>query len=350
MEASGFTEFADGSESRNPHSRFQPMPCLYLAPIQGFTDVAFRNTFADFFDGFDLAVAPFISTTHGHRIKNTHFKGLLPEQNRKLPVVPQVMSNKPEDFIPLARRLFDLGYETVNWNLGCPFPAVVKKGRGSGMLPYPERIDDFLNRVLPAIPARLSIKTRIGRFRADEIHELMPIFNQYPLKELIIHPRTGDQRYDGQPDLTTFGECLARSHHPVVYNGDINSVDIHRVLSEKFPGLRHWMIGRGAIADPFLPAALKNGNAAVSDKLDIFRKFHDALFDEYRRIFSGPSHVVERMKGFWGYFSWSFADSRKFVKKVHKCRKPEPYQDLVNKWFETEAKWAPDPHNWTRFT
>ena len=330
----------------SPDPRSRVTPRLYLAPLQGFTDVTFRNTFADYFKGFNLAVAPFISTTHGHRIKNTHFKGLLPEQNRKLPVIPQIMSNSPEDFIILARRLFDLGYPTLNWNLGCPFPAVVKKCRGSGMLPYPDRIDDFLNRVLSAIPNRLSIKTRIGRFKADEIHELMPVFNRYPLEELIIHPRTGEQRYEGTPDLTTFGECLDTSRHPVVFNGDINSMEIHRVLCTKFPTVQRWMIGRGAIADPFLPAALKNGHAPVSEKPGTFKKFHDALFDEYRRIFSGPSHVVERMKGFWGYFSRSFADPRKFVKKVHKCRKPEPYQDLVNRWFETEAQWAPDPQNW----
>ena len=327
-------------------TRSRVTPRLYLAPLQGLTDATFRNTFSDYFEGFDLAVAPFLSTTRGHRIKKTHFKGLLPEQNRKLPVIPQIMSNAPEDFIILAHRLFDLGYRTLNWNLGCPFPAVVKKCRGSGMLPHPDRIDDFLNRVLPAIPNRLSVKTRIGRFKAEEIHELMPVFNRYPLKELIIHPRTGGQRYDGTPDLITFGECLDRSRHPVVYNGDINSAEIHRALSEKFPAVQRFMLGRGAIADPFLPAALKNGGAPVSGKLDTFRKFHDALFDEYRRIFSGPSHVVDRMKGFWGYFSRSFGESRKFVKMVHKCRKPDRYKDLVNNWFETKAWWSPAPENW----
>ena len=110
------------------------------------------------------------------------------------------------DFINLAVRLFDLGYMSVNWNLGCPFPMVAKKKRGSGLLPYPENIDAFLEKTVSSIPNRLSIKTRLGRRHINEIFKLMPIFNQYPLEEIIIHPRTGKQMYDGKTDLDTESE------------------------------------------------------------------------------------------------------------------------------------------------
>ena len=44
----------------------------------------------------------------------------------------------------MAKALHDLGYEEVNWNLGCPHKPVRKKQRGSGLLPHPERVDALL--------------------------------------------------------------------------------------------------------------------------------------------------------------------------------------------------------------
>ena len=116
---------------------------LYFAPIRGFTNALYRNLYAEFFSGFDLAVAPFISTVQAKRINKSHIKDILPENNSGMPIIPQILSNDPDGFIKLAHVIFDLGYETVNWNLGCPFPIVAKKKRGSGMLPYTDEIKDF---------------------------------------------------------------------------------------------------------------------------------------------------------------------------------------------------------------
>jgi len=154
-----------------------------MAPMRGFTDSIYRNTFNTFFGGFDVAVAPFISTLNTKKIKHSYLKDLLPENNSSIPVVPQLLSKSPDDFIVFANRLSDMGYATINWNLGCPFPMVAKKKRGSGLLPHPDRIDSFLEKTIPSIPNRLSIKARLGRESAEEIVRLMPVFNRYPPKD-----------------------------------------------------------------------------------------------------------------------------------------------------------------------
>ena len=312
---------------------------LYLAPLRGFTEFIYRNAFVRHFGGFDVAVAPFIPTMTAARFKKTHLKDVLPENNHAMSIIPQIIGNNPEDFIPLAKRLFDLGYETINWNLGCPFPMVAKKQRGSGLLPHPQKIEAFLEATLPAIPNRLSVKVRLGRKKTDEILTLLPIFNQYPLDEVIVHPRTGKQMYDGEPNLDMFEKCLGACAHTTVYNGDINDLDTFKLFSKRFKTVDRWMIGRGALINPFLPAAIKSGQDNATDKVEVFRAFYDELFEQYRQAFRGPGHLLDRMKGFWTYFSQSFKDGRKIKKKIHRTSKLDRYLRIVDRFFEEEAQW-----------
>lgn len=313
---------------------------LYLAPLRGFTDCIYRNTFSRHFDGFDAAVTPFIPTLKTIRAKPSHLKDVLPENNSAMPIVPQIIGNNHDNFIPLARQLSDLGHETVNWNLGCPFPMVAKKQRGSGLLPFPEKIDHFLEKTIPAIPNRLSIKIRLGRKTPDELFKLMPIFNRFPLHDIIIHPRTGLQMYDGEPDLDAFEKCIGMTHHRIVYNGDITDLKSFKDLSARFKTTDAWMIGRGAIIDPFLPSIIKTGQDNFCSQAETFRDFYDELFEEYQKVFSDPGHLLERMKGFWSYFSQAFKEGRKIRKKIHRTLKLQRYLEIVERIFEEDAEWG----------
>jgi len=312
---------------------------LYLAPLRGFTDYIYRNSFSRHFDGFDAAVTPFIPTLKAIRVKPSHLKDVLPENNPAMSIVPQIIGNNHENFIPLARQLSDMGYKTVNWNLGCPFPMVAKKQRGSGLLPYPEKIDHFLEKTVPAIPNRLSIKIRLGRKTPDELFKLIPILDRYPLQEIIIHPRTGTQMYDGEPDLDAFERCIEMTHHQVVYNGDITDLKSFQNLTARFKTTDAWMIGRGAIINPFLPAIIKTGKDNFNNHVEAFRNFYEELFEGYQKVFSGPGHLLERMKGFWTYFSQAFKDGRKIRKKIHRTLKLPRYLQIVERFFEEDAEW-----------
>jgi len=311
---------------------------LYMAPMKGFTDHLFRSAFADHFGGFDLAVAPFIASKQDHRIKRKYVKDVLPENNTRMPVVPQILSKTAADFIVLANYLYDLGYDTVNWNLGCPYPMVANKKRGSGMLPYTDRIRTFLDRVIHEIHGSLSIKLRLGWKENADIFRLLPVIDQYPLSEIIIHPRTGLQRYEGPVDLDAFEDCLAVIRHPVVYNGDIRTIGDFRRLFRRFDSVHAWMIGRWCLADPFLPGCITTGVDDIPDKIYRMQRFHDALFEAYNSVLYGPSHVLNKMKGLWRYFSLPFEDCRKTMKKITKTRRPDQYLERVNLFFETEAR------------
>jgi tRNA-dihydrouridine synthase B len=318
-------------------ARTQP---ILMAPLRGVTDAIFRSTYADHFDGVDLAVTPFITTHAGRRIRPSHVHDLRPEDNRNLPAIPQLLTKSAPDFIHLAQHLFDMGYATINLNCGCPFPQVANKGRGSGLLGAPETLDRLLDAVIPQIPNRLSIKTRLGRRQADEIHAVMPVYNRYPLESVIVHPRTGIQMYAGEPDLEAFAWCLAQCRHPVVYNGDITDAAGFEALAERFEGVAGWMIGRGLLADPFLPGRLKSGRSLdAADKRQRFRRFHDDLFERYQDRLSGPGHLLDRMKGLWKYFIQGVQDSDSMRKRILKSRTIGQYREAVAAFWNAGLEW-----------
>jgi tRNA-dihydrouridine synthase len=308
---------------------------IYLAPVQGITDRIYRNLFPVYFKGVDMAIAPFISSSKKMKAENSLLREFYPDKNTGIPTIPQIMSSQPDDFILLANALYKIGYGTVNWNIGCPFPMVVKKGRGAGMLCYPDRIASFLEKTMPAIKPKLSIKLRLGLKYRDEVLQLIPIFNKYPIEELIIHPRTGEQMYEGKVDLDIFEQCLNLSKHRVVYNGDIDSLEKLEMLEKQFESVDRWMIGRGLIANPFLAEKIKfNTEKPYAEKVKIMRAFHDNLFDEYLKVLSGPSHITNKMKEIWTYMGDFFENGKKIKKRIWKTHHRDNYIDVINKVFD----------------
>jgi tRNA-dihydrouridine synthase len=318
---------------------------LSLAPLRGFTNALYRNLYSAHFQGIDTAISPFINTLSAKQINRSHIKDILPENNHGMPVVPQIIGNDPAGFIQLATTFHGLGFDTVNWNLGCPAPMVANKRRGSGLLPHPGLIKAFLDEVIPRIPTRLSIKTRIGREKKEEIFNLLPIFNQYPLAELIIHPRTGVQMYSGEVDLVTFEECLPLLNIPVTYNGDIRDYDSFIKLKERFKTVSRWLIGRGVLSNPFLPGILRSGGENIPQPVEKFKKFHDDLFEAYRTELSGQSHLVDKMKGYWQYFFRSFENGETLFKKIKKVNTLKKYEKIVCNFLEEDAIWRPGSDN-----
>ena len=100
-------------------------------------------------------------------------------------------------------------------------------------------------------------------------------------------------------------------------------------------------VGRGALADPFLAENLKAGADGAPGDLTRFRAFQDDLFGSYDAVLSGPAHTVDRMKGFWYYFSRSFPENRRDIKKIMRAKTPDGYRDAVSAFFSADPIWRP---------
>ena len=218
----------------------------------------------------------------------------------------------------------------MNWNLGCPYPMVTNRGMGSGLIKDPEKINHILDRVHSETDITVSMKMRMGYEDSTEILKVFPVLERYPIKNIAIHARIGKQLYKGGVDLTSFQNCLDTSKQKIYYNGDITSVDSYREMAERFPQIDHWMIGRGLIADPFLPSMIKQNNTEYpEDRMEIFSKFHDTLYAEFENALSGPKHILMKMNSYWEYFGTSFEEQKQLVKKIKKAKSISAYEQAV---------------------
>ena len=306
---------------------------LHLAPLHGVTNRVFRIAFFRHFPGFDAAVAPFIPSVNAASVSDTHFRDLLPPANAGIPLIPQILGNDADFFVATVKTLKDYGYDEVNWNLGCPYPMVANKKRGSGLLPFPDLIERFLDVACARTALPISVKVRLGRTDARELFRLMPIFNAFPLKRVVIHPRIGTQMYGGEVDLDGFSEAASLSNHPVMYNGDIKDAETFASLRSRFPSIQQWMIGRWALSDPFLASELK-GLTPPADPAASIRAFHDELYEAYREVLFGPKHVLDKMKEVWSFLGGAFPGFARHFKDISKSKTLEAYGYAVAALFE----------------
>ncbi|MDP5105014.1 MAG: tRNA-dihydrouridine synthase family protein [Polaribacter sp.] len=313
---------------------------LLSSPLQGFTDYKFRNAFHHFFGGIDTFYAPYIRLNGKLVIKNSYQKDILPENNTELTVIPQIMTNDADEFLFVTKYVQELGYKELNWNLGCPYPMVTKQGMGSGLISDFAKIDRILHKVHNESDIIVSMKMRMGYETPEEILDVLPILDTYPLKNIAIHARIGKQLYKGGTNLEAFQKCLDHSKHKMYYNGDITSVAAYKKLKTRFPLIDHWMIGRGLIADPFLPSMIKADTTEYpKNRFDIFNEFHDRIYREYDASLSGPTPIKMKMLGFWEYFSQSFANPQKTFKKIKKAGNPKNYALAVDEIFKEARRY-----------
>ena len=293
------------------------VPTLLSSPLQGFTDFRFRNAFQHYFGGIDTFYAPYIRLNGQLKIKQSYQNDLQLENNATLKVIPQVMTNDPDEFLFVVKYVQSLGYKELNWNLGCPYPMVTKSGMGSGLICNPTRINEVLHKAHNESDIVVSMKMRMGYENATEILDAFPILDKYPLKNIAIHARIGKQLYNGPVDLDAFEKCISSTKHKLYYNGDITSVESFKKIQNRFPTIDHFMIGRGLIADPFLPNMIKNDTTVYpKNRWEIFAELHDRIYEQYDEYLSGPTPIKMKMLGFWEFFSQSFPNQQKIVKAI----------------------------------
>lgn len=308
---------------------------LSLGPFQGITDAPFRNIFKRHFGGIDKFYTPFFTGIHKEsNAKNLQGEEIDPHYNDVETLTPQILSTDAEEILRFAKQCKELGYKEINLNMGCPFPRVANKKRGCGLLPYPDKVEELFEKVFEQIgDMKFSVKCRLGYFNPDEIEAIIPIFNRFSLSELIIHPRIGKQLYKGEADVERFKALMPCINAPLVYNGDIFSVDSFKRISEAVQPMDLFMLGRGILANPFLAEQIKNGDTG-NDKTQRLHNYVLDLYDDRLRHAGGSPKVLGRMKELWSYLMNSFEEPQVVWRKIKKINALKEYEEAVETVFK----------------
>lgn len=305
---------------------------LYLAPMEGITTYIYRNAYSRCFGGIDKYFTPFIASK---KMNRREMNEILPEHNKGLNVVPQILTNRAEEFLQITNKIAEFGYGTVNLNLGCPSGTVAARKRGAGFLSVPDKLDRFLDEIFHNSPLKISIKTRIGTDSVDEWEHLLEIFKKYPVDELIVHPRLQKEFYKYTPHKDAYRMAVnALGEIPLCYNGDITSKQSYDALLEQIPQTDCIMAGRGIIKNPAFAAHLKNMDTAKVFTKENLMSFHDEIFENYAAVMPGETPTLFKMKDLWTYLSASFEQPQKHLKKIRKATGYTQYRAAVNQIFE----------------
>jgi tRNA-dihydrouridine synthase len=305
---------------------------IYMAPLQGFTDYVYRAAYAKVFNTVDAYFVPYISLKN-NVIPNKYVREILPENNEQSRIIPQILAKDAAEFELLENVLTDHGYSELNLNLGCPYPMVTNRGKGSGLLPFPEEIDKILEHFHTRSKGELSVKLRAGYKSADEIKDVINVLNQFPLKEVILHARVAGQLYSGEIDENAFSYAAQNLKHKLVYNGDIFSKQDFLDKQNKFPGIDTWMLGRGILMNPLLPHEIKGIPFSAQERFELLNTFHQTMLKRYLEVKDNEGNALNKMKQFWIYFSWCFPNQRKVLKYIKKVKSLNKYGEIVKSAF-----------------
>jgi len=297
------------------------------APLQGMTDAIFRSVHHQIWGGVDAYYGPYLRLDSHKEPKANQIRDIISPLNKKINYIPQLMGNHPALLLERITWLHQLGYEQVNWNLGCPYPMVTKRNMGAGLLNQPQLVEEILQEIIHSSPLPISIKCRLGYMDDQEIFPLIDVFNKFNIKEIIIHARTASQLYKGSAQPEKVLPIQENSKHTVTYNGDIDSMEKFQEIQQIFQGkINHYMLGRGLLRKPFL--AQQIGGIDHENIKEQMQLFHDTLTEQYAHKLQ-DHQLLMKMRSFWEYFSHSFSNPHKAYKMIKKASNMKKYGAAV---------------------
>lgn len=314
-----------------------------LAPMQGLTNRALRALFCERY-------CPDTVFTEFVRVHSEGGKGISESDRHEaadrcagIPLVVQLIGSDKESLIDAARTVQELGAEHLNINLGCPYGRMTHNAGGAALLADPDALASILTGLRRAISGSFSVKVRSGLDDPSQVLTLLPIFEEAGIDFLIVHPRTVRQGFGGKADHGITAQLVRRTHLPVIANGDVfTAEDGRRVLAET--GAAGLMLGRGAIADPYLFARLKGSYPALSDTETRYMELQgylEELEKRYAALFCGDQQVLAKLREILAQIK--DPELARPLRKLQKCKKLSQFNELLTRLAPTSDRGAKTP-------
>lgn len=274
---------------------------IHFAPIQGYTDDVYRRIHHTMVGGIERYYTPFVRVEAGG-IRSKDRRDINPKNNVGVPVTPQLIFGNRKELEYLIGELEILGYQSLDLNMGCPFPLQARHGRGSGILAHTDIVAEIMAVINNYSHLNFSVKMRLGWENSDEWEPILKMLNEVPLTHITLHPRTGIQQYKGVIDYNAFSHFYEMCHHPIIYNGDITSLPQLQEMEDRFPRLAALMLGRGLLARPSLAKEYLEGREwSREEQIGTLCMLHAKLMEQYANIVKGDAQLHGKLRSFWEY-------------------------------------------------
>lgn len=301
---------------------------IFAAPLQGFTEAIWRNVHNETYGGIDTYITPFIRIEKGE-IRNKDIRDTEKKNNTVPHLIPQIIAATPDELLPIAEFIAKEGYCEADINMGCSFALQVRKQHGAGLLPRPEAVAALMKATGEMPEIKFSVKMRLGWDDKEEWRNILPILNDTPLTRITLHPRLGREQYKQPADREEFARFYEECRHPLVYNGDLTTLEEMNRTAEEFPRLEGLMVGRGLLGNPALGKEYKEQrNLSHGEKASLLAAFHDKFYQAITPRLQGNTQILSKLKPYWEYL---LPDMEKRDRKaIIKASTAEKYLAAVN--------------------
>ncbi|MDE7136471.1 MAG: tRNA-dihydrouridine synthase family protein [Muribaculaceae bacterium] len=300
---------------------------LYFAPLQGYTDDIYLRLHKEIYGKPEVCYTPFIRLEKGEP-RRRDINRYVNATESGVGIIPQVIFRSVAEFSSLTDSLKAVGASSIDLNMGCPYPMQTRKGRGAGILADHDTVSDVMRLIGEDNGTSYSVKLRLGLNNPNQWKDVLPILNSTKLTHVTMHPRIATQMYGGELFIDQFKEFYAASTNPVVYNGDIQSLDDMARICDEYPDLKGIMIGRGLLARPSLATEWIEGREwDENERMDKILIFHSRLLEEYEAILCGDTQILMKIKPFWDYLEPQIG--HKAIKAIRKATSLAKYKSAT---------------------
>ena len=310
-----------------------PQHFLALAPMEGVTDVVFRQVVARA-GRPDLFFTEFTNVSSFSSEKGRHDAlerlDITPSDK---PIIAQIWGKNPEHFAKLAAALADLGFDGLDINMGCPDRHVNKAGGGAAMIKTPELAIECIKQAQNNTSLPVSVKTRLGFTYIDEYKTWLPLLLNQNLANLTVHLRTRKEmskvsaHFELIPEIIALRDQLS-PQTKLTINGDVQNLNQAKQLWAKYPTLDGIMIGRGVFANPY---CFTDHQPTKQTLLQLFH-YHLDLFDARALAVAdnGSRYPYEPLKHFFKIYINNFPGSKELRAKLMECKNTTELRQVLS--------------------
>ncbi|MDR1838767.1 MAG: tRNA dihydrouridine synthase DusB [Treponema sp.] len=245
---------------------------LFLAPVAGYTDRAFRSlcveegacfSFTELVSAEALCRRPEQYGFAEDSVSANVAANIVRRADNEKHYAVQLFGANSESIYKAAALLAPLRPDAVDINAGCPVPKVIKSGAGSALMKNPSNLGRVVEAAVRASSESLSsvpvtVKIRSGwDSKSINYIECARIAVEAGAAMVSLHPRTRAQNYGGRSDWSCIADLVTRIAVPVTGSGDLYMPE-DALLMLRETGCAAVMFARGAMGNPFIFSATRS--------------------------------------------------------------------------------------------